>query len=450
MQSTIARIAASTALVTTVFAARAWAQSDTRATPATPDPVAVAHPIASKFAASFYGFVELDAIRDSTQSFNDLAGNGPIAHGNYSASHPRTIFGVRNSRLGFKLNGPDSDLVRTSAILEMDFMGNQPSPISEGGFVTSPTFRIRHFAVKLETPFVDVLLGQYWQLFGWQSMYHPNTVEVQGVPGQVYSRSPQIRLQRAIKTDAVTIELAAAAVRPAQRDSGIPDGQAGLRLTLNHWKGLHTAGGTGTAVDGASVAVSGIYRRFEVASFEPNPSTSRKKGGSGVSIDALLPLVPATSERKANALTLTGSFVRGTGIADLYTGLTGGLTFPTLASYSPNVDNGLVAFDGQGELHTINWYSYLVGAQYYLPPSGRVWLSANFSAMRSTNIDSFAELAGAAGKVFNRSYWADGNVFVDVNQAVRLGAELAWFRQDYVDGQSARNYRGQVSAFYIF
>jgi hypothetical protein len=426
--------------------------------PSPPPPTATVEKpggIASKFNAEIYGFVEFDAIHDSTQSFNDLAGNASIARGNYAASHQRTIFGARNSRIGFKLKGPDSESIKTSAILEMDFFGNQPSPVSEAAFVTSPTFRMRHLAMKVETPIIDVLIGQYWQLFGWQSMYHPNTVEIQGVPGQIYSRSPQIRLQRMIATDDVNIELAAAAVRPSQRDSSTPDGQAGLRLILNNWKGLHTAGSTGTAIDGLSVAVSGVYRHFAVAEFTASPVAAKTKNGSGISIDALLPVVPATPTSKGNALTLNGSFVRGTGIADLYTGLSGGLTFPALPNptgaspaptYTANVDNGLVAFDGAGELHTINWLSYMAGLQYYLPPSGRVWISGNFSGMKSTNIDGF----GGANKLFHKSYWADGNLFVDLNRAARLGAELAWFRQDYVDGTKVHNYRSQVSAFYIF
>jgi hypothetical protein len=87
----------------------------------------------------------------------------------------------------------------------------------------------------------------------------------------------------------------------------------------------------------------------------------------------------------------------------------------------------------------------MAGIQYYLPPDGRAWLSANFSSIKSTNIDAY----GAASKLWNKSYWADCNLFVELNQAVRLGAELAWFRQDYVDGTKAHNWRGQFSAFYI-
>ena len=435
--------------------------------PPTSPPLVVAAPakpverpatgVSSKFAAELYGFVEFDAIHDSTQSFNDQAANGGITSDSYASTHQRTIFGARNSRIGFKLKGPGSEDIKSSAILEMDFLGNQPTTASEAAFITSPTFRIRHFALKLETPIVDVLFGQYWSLFGWQSNYHPNTVEIQGVPGEVYSRSPQIRLSHMFKSEDVSVELAVAAVRPAQKDSSMPDGHAGLRLLVNGWKGLHTAGSTGTAIDALSIGVSGIYRHFQVPEFASPVTGSRKADGSGFSVDALIPVIPATPENRGNSLTLTGSFVKGTGIADLYSGLTGGLTLPTALpnpnnlspapTYSPDVDNGLVAFDtASGDLKTINWLSYMAGIQYYLPPSGRVWVSANLSGMKSNNIGQY----GTASKLFDRTVWADGNLFVDINQAVRLGAEFAWFRQTYADDSNRHNYRTQFSAFYIF
>jgi len=338
----------------------------------------------------------------------------------------------------------------------MDFFGNQPSDASQSAFFVNPTFRIRHFALKLETPIVDILFGQYWQLFGWQSMFHPNSVQIQGLPGQVYSRTPQIRVSKTIKTDPLNIEIAVAASRPVQRDGSMPDGQAGLKLVLNDWKGLHTAGSTGTAIDGAAIGVSGIVRRFELPEFAATPVASKVKYGSGVSIDALIPVIPATPENRGNSLTLTGSFVRGTGIADLYSGLSGGISFPAVdakgTAYAANVDSGLVVVDDVApyDFHTINWLSYMAGFQYYLPPSGSVWISGNISGMQSSNLGSFAQQYGTAAKVFDHSLWADGNLFVDVNKAVRLGAEFAYFRQTYADGQKAHNYRGQFSAFYIF
>jgi hypothetical protein len=150
--------------------------------------------------------------------------------------------------------------------------------------------------------------------------------------------------------------------------------------------------------------------------------------------------------------------VTGSGISDLYTGLTGGVSFPNppnpdmvspAPTYAADIDNGMVTFDANGRIHTIDWRSYMVGIQYYLPPSGRLWVSANYSGMKSGNAARYVNAAGAS-KVFDKSYWADGNVFCDLTAAVRLGAEYAYFHQTYADGVAAKNTRLQFSGFYLF
>ncbi len=62
----------------------------------------------TKWGTEFYGFVELDSIYDSTQSFSDLQGNGNIVRpGSYGYVHHRVQFTPRNSRLGFRLSAPE-------------------------------------------------------------------------------------------------------------------------------------------------------------------------------------------------------------------------------------------------------------------------------------------------------------------------------------------------------
>ena len=424
---------------------------------------------------------------DSTQSFNDLPGNGAIAHpgvnGTYSygADHGRTTFGVRNSRLGFRLKGPETENIKSSALVEMDFLGNQPlgapnplgtPAVTEAAFFNNPTFRIRHYMLKMETPIVDLMAGQYWQLFGWQSFFHPNTVEMQGVPGQIYSRTPQLRLSQIIKSDAVNVEVAIAALRPPQRDSAVPDGQAGVRVLINHLKALHTAGGTGTAVDPAGIGISGAARHFIVPDFAAAPTSTRNINSYGISVDLLLPILPAQTVNDGNALTLTASFVYGQSIADLYTGLTGGATFPPLPAnamgavppYPQDVDNGLVAFTPDGVLHAIRWWSTIVGLQYYFPTPIRMWVTANYSHMSSPNIDVLAaaangvpaagmaanSVAGRSNSLFNKSDWFEGCYFVDATGAIRFAVDYAYFRQTYLDGTKATNNRVGFSAWYLF
>lgn len=410
----------------------------------------------SRWKTTLYGFAEYDAIHDSTQGLNDGVAHTAIARdGTFAGSHARFTNAVRNSRVGFKLGGPDGGDVKTTAVIELDFMGSQAPGTSEGGVLVNPLFRLRHLNFKVETPVVDLLFGQTWQLFGAQPLFHPNAVEIQGLPAQVYSRAPQLRITKTVKTDALNVELALAAVRPAQRDAGMPDAQGALKLQLNGWKGLHTAGSTGTGVDPLSFAVSGLYRRFELPEFTASPKSTTQATGWGLSVDALIPVIPATMNARGNALTLTGSFVTGRGIADLYAGLTGGVSNASLPNpdkkdpaptYTANVDPGLVVFTADGSLHAVQWQSWMAGVQYYLPPTGAVWVSANAARIESDDAASY----GKAASVFTKADWYDANLFWDVTPAVRLGAEVARFHTTYADGGNGVNIRGQFSAFYLF
>ena len=426
--------------------------------PSAPPPPAADTPnVWSKFKLQLYGFVELDMIHDTTQSFNEVAGDALIARpGTYGASHSRMMFSARNSRIGLKVGGPSTSDIKTSAVMEMDFLGNQPSnppATSEAAFFTNPTFRVRHAWFKIETPIIDVLAGQTWGLFGWQPYFDPASVQIQGLPGEVFTRTPQLRLSHTFKTEPVNVELAVAASRPPQRDGDAPDGQGGIRLSFNNWKGYRTVGSAGTTLDSAALGVSGAVRNFTVQEFAATPTSSEHATGWALSVDALLPVVPASKENHDNALTLNGSFATGTGNSDLYTGLSGGVGFPrlmnadgTTTAFTPNIDNGLVTYDSAGELHTIDWQSILVGAQYFLPFGG-LWVSANYSHMRSPNTDDFG---AAPGSVMKDSTFIDGNLFWDAAEGVRFGAEYAHFEQTYADDVKAKNERFQVSAFYIF
>lgn len=473
------RLAIAAITAASVSAARTHARAESVDMTPVPEETPVSRPIAlpaitSKWSTQLYGFVEADFINDTTQSFNDLAGNGNIARsGTYAAEHGRAQFGVRNSRIGFNVNAPDAGSLKVSGKLEMDFFGNQPGNpgtqsaasgaattpglVSEAGFYGNPTFRVRHFFVKAENPALTVLAGQYWELFGWQDMFHPNTVDIQGIPGQIYSRAPQLRLSHMFASAAFNLDIAAAALRPPQRDSDRPDGQGGIRFIFNQWKGMRTAGGTGTRDDALQFGISAVKRRYVIPMFSTssNPDTLRKDGW-GLSYDAFIPVIPGTMKNRSNSLTITGSYVRGSGIADLYTSMPGpGEPSLSGGTYFPDVDSGLIVFDGTTsekprDAYTINWNSAMVGIQYYLPFGGNWWISANATRMDSTNAKGLAAESATTTKVYYNSRWADVNLFWDVSPAMRWGLEYAYFHQTYADGQGASDRRLQLSAFLLF
>jgi hypothetical protein len=435
-----------------------------------------------KWLVTFYGFVEADYIADSTRSYNDAIGSALVAPSyTYAGTVGRTQFSMRNTRIGLAFQSPQIGDLRPSALIEGDFFGSQPSPptgVSEATYYDSPTFRIRHAYLKLDGGPVDFLAGQTYDVFGWQNYFFPASAEFLGLPNQVFSRNTQVRLSRTFGADGpISVDIAVEAARPAQRDAQIPDLEAGLRLSVNGWKGITTPGNVRTVAAPLSIGVSGISRQFKVDAFLPPPTqSSNSVSGWGVSVDALLPVIPAADANdRRNRLTLTGSFVIGTGIADLLT-TGGGATFPALFNpaqqspppqYAPDVDNGLVTFDVQtGVLHTINWYAYKAGLQYYLPVlDGRLLFAANYTYSHSNNLHQLYFVGGAEigllSTIADTSRYADANLFWDATPAVRFGisgqyTQVYYLPQPQVAGASAltedrpHNIRGMGQAVYVF
>jgi hypothetical protein len=426
--------------------------------------------VVGKWTTTLYGFVEADSIYDSTRSLNDLPGNSLIARaGTLAGDNSRWQFGVRNTRLGFRMSAPEYHGIRASGQIEADFLGTQlpiasgpycsgasctnPAAGSEGSFFTSATFRVRHANLKLETPVVDILFGQYWQLFGWGPGYQPNTVEIQGVPGELYARTPQLRITKTIKTEPVTFEAAIAAVRPVQRDGGLPDGEAGLRLAINHWTAVQTTGSTGTQIAPLSVAVTGLLRHVAVNDYITQGTNTKDLTLSAIAADAFIPVLPGTKDKKDNSLAFNAEFSTGYGDADMYTGLNGGVAFPgTVSGFSPDIDTGIVTFDYSGKLHGIQYTSYLFGAQYTLPGlDGKMWVSGNYSHLESANTHYYAlGTIGSPKSLLAAEDWFDVNLFADPVPGVRFGLEYANTKTTYVDGGQAINHRIQFSGFFIY
>jgi len=430
-----------------------------------------------KWSVTFYGFVEADYIADSTRSYNDYIGSALVARSDtYAGSVGRTQFSMRNTRLGFAFQAPQIGSLKPSALIEGDFFGNQTPPPTgnETTYYDSPLFRIRHAYLKLDGGFVDLLAGQTYDVFGWQNYFFPASVEFLGLPNMVFSRNTQLRLSRTLGADGpVSVDIAVSAERPVQRDSQVPDFEGGVRLGINGWKGITTPGNVRTVAAPASIGVSGIVRQFKVDAYAPPPpQRSNALSGWGVSIDALLPIIPASdaNDRK-NRLTLTGSFVIGTGIADLLT-TGGGATFPTLPNsmqqspppvYNPDIDNGLVTFTLDGVAHTINWYAYRAGLQYYLPVlDGRILFAANYTYSHSNNMAQLYPAGGAEtgllGTIVNTSIYADGNLFFDATPSIRFGLSGQYTQVYYLPQaqysspgeQKPHNIRGMGQAVYVF
>lgn len=435
--------------------------------PKPPAPVPAQLPsVLSKLNVVFYGYVNFDALYDTTRSHNEGEGMDAIARPDTQAAKKgRTIFTARNSRFGFRVAAPEFQGMKASGVIETDF-GREFST-SESLYIPQGGLRLRQANFKLETPYVDFTFGQTWQLFGWPSAYFPADVAMLPVPGEPFGRMPQLRLSKLFKTLPLNFEVAVAALKPPQRDAGIPEFQGGIRFLVNNYKGIHTSGAGGTGPYPLSFAVSGALRQYKAA-LKPTPApaewTEKSIQGSAISFDALVPIIPSSNGDKANKLTAVATFVMTKGAGDLLGGITGiasssacttatsqclSAALPATASGAVYPDNNQVAWDSDGEFHAISWNGFLVGADYYLPPSGRFFISATYSQAKSNNVADYAP-AASLSNIYTQATHYDGNLFCDVTPAVRLGLSYQHRETKYADGKTGKNDRYHFTAYYNF
>jgi hypothetical protein len=396
-----------------------------------------------------YGFVELDTIYDTTQGMGDVVGGGPIGRpGTYAGDHGQTTFSVRATRVGLEVTPPPVGAVRVVGTIEVDFLAEPGAGTSEQATWEDPTPRLRQAEIEVATPVVDVVAGQTWQLFGGQPLYLPATVAIQGIPGEVYARAPQLRVSKDIALGGhVTLQLALAAARSPQRASAIPDGQASVALGFPRARARHAGEGATTRVDPMTLSGSVIGRRFEVNNIAPVSTYEVGRDGYGIGGQALLPLRDADG---GHAVTLIATIVSGNGISDLYQSLTNGVSNPMVPGYVANIDPDLAMWSVDSRspsgyaLHAIQCESETLSVQYF--PSERMWFGVNGGHFHSGNAASF----GPRPQVWNDEDFVDGSGFVALTSSFRLGAGVAWFQQGYVDQVLARDLRVQGSAFLVF
>ena len=171
------------------------------------------------------------------------------------------------------LTRPEYKGIRTTATVEADFMGNQPSDVSETAFLTNGALRMRLANVRTRdglrrrSPGPGLVPARTFNLF----FLPASTLILSDARAGLQARRAA-RVSHTFKTAPVNFELGISANRPPQRDAQVPDVQAGLRLSLNDWKGIHSPGGRSeTSLDALMPFGFGRGRRFRVSDFEGTP-----------------------------------------------------------------------------------------------------------------------------------------------------------------------------------
>jgi hypothetical protein len=275
--------------------------------------------------------------------------------------------------------------------------------------------------------------------------------------GEVFHRNVQLRLSKKVGP----LEIAVAGVRPATRDGGFPDVQAGLKLAIDGWQGASAQGPRPAKAAPLSLAVSGVGRRMAVTDFQAIAADAQIAYGWGGAVDAFIPIIPVHGDDLSNGLSVTGEYSRGTGVTDLYLTLNGGVLFPSLPNpknvlpapaYTPNIDPGIVTFDANGIVKTINWQGWMVNAHYNLPfnKGKTLSLAGTYSEVRSSNDLALTPLQGQYF-VWNKGQYFDGTLWWSITPSFQMCLSFQTETQTFGgDNTIARNNRGEAAWWFFF
>ena len=426
------------------------------------------------------GFAELDFMGDNTRSFDEIIGNRAVLRSNtLGGANGRYETSPRNSRITIDARAPERNGMKSQYFAAVDFLGNEPdiatASVSELTARTSPTARIFQMYFKVETPVVDVKVGQDWSRFGFMSEYSRGQVSVAATPANMFNRWVQASVSKRLNlTDTVSLTPVFSVERPPQRDANLPSFVAGVQLAHHGVQAPYSGSSSGgVALKPLSLQISGVGRRLEANSGGLTNLTSQTYvTGWGVSSSLFLPVLPSRNGELGNTAHVVIEGVSGAGIADFFNGLSWGICNPVCGNSAAssgfggaafgqtNLDAGLGAVSSQtGKFEAIRTTSMMVHGTYYLPDNGKTWIGGGYGTIYSSNASEMtcsisAAFCGGAVRSASSIYIRDStyyaNLFHDFTAQIRTALETNYIRTTYADGAHAENRRIQVTFFYRF
>ena len=411
------------------------------------------------------GVAQTAVMVDSTRSYNEWTGNAPVLPGDVPAgTNGRTQFSLRDSRLAFRLFPPPLGTGGfTQLYFEFDFMGYDPTIGRETDqfYFSSPSPRLKHgyFQVQGATGW-SLIVGQTWQLFGWQPYYYLSTVNFTPLAAMIHGRAPQIRLMKTWELGEQSgLQWALAMVKPVQRDGLVPDFQMGFRW--EDWSlqaPLPHSGADLLLPQPLSLAISGTLRTItvpaQVASLE-----SHYQFGSAVAVNLLVPLVSRDSGNpEGESLSFSAEASVGSGYGDQFGGFTGNTANSLnqsvyLAPSRVELDGGIGDYNANQQFALINLWSLNAQLQYHFAAVNPTWMTLGVGQLFSQNRNQLTpagNLSSAGSEPYNRNRMVFANLFHEFAPRLRAGLEFSYAQTYYASGQTAENYRGQFSAYFVF
>lgn len=366
-------------------------------------------PVWSDLDIQLYGRLKLDAAYDTSRMEVGDYAKWVRPHTNIN-HHSEFNMTANETRLGLNISGPETDGVKTSGRVEIDFYG--------GGAENKANLMMRHAYINIEWPAerFSILAGQTSDVI---SPLSPNTLNysVDWWAGNIGYRRPQIRLTKsyALGQD-VDLKLEVAAtrnigissgsfvVRDTGEDSGIPGLQGRASVQFPWLKDQPTI-----------IGVSGHWAKEKF--YTSAAGANQDYRSWSLNLDATQPI--------NEWLALKG---------ELFTG-------ENLSAYLGGIGNGVNTVLGREISSSGGW----VAASLTPRPK---W---NFNFGIGVDDPKSGDLAGMSAtdaRDYNRSIF--GNAIYSISKNTEVGFELSQWHTEYRGAGNADAIRAQTSFIYKF
>jgi hypothetical protein len=364
-------------------------------------------PVWSGLDIQLYGYIKADASYDTSRTW---LGNYVLYVDSEKDNRDDDEFNLtaNQTRFGFKITGPDDDLVKTSGLVEGDFYGSYAEE-------NKAKIQLRHAYLKLDWPDdkFSILAGQASDTM---SPLLPDTLNytVLWDAGNIGYRRPQIRLTKGFPVGKdVELQLEGAVARTIGRtspvgsesgeDAGYPTFQGRVSVTLP-WVGFKPM----------TVGFSGHWGREEYDFNNITPHVTNKKFESwSINLDVTQPI--------NKWLAVKGELFNGENI-DAYAG-------------------------GIGQGVNLTTYQEIGSKGGWVAAELGPWDKWRFNI--GTGVDGVDGGDVKTGdRLMNRSIF--GNVIYSATKNAEIGFELSRWQTDYKGSGDADDLRAQTSLIYKF
>ncbi|MDZ7260507.1 MAG: hypothetical protein ONB05_00090 [candidate division KSB1 bacterium] len=339
----------------------------------------------SKYPINLYGYIKLDACYDASRISSGNFVRWVESNGKKDDQFNLT---ARQTRFGLNFSGANSDKIKTSGKMEIDFYG--------GGEENKNLLMLRHAFLKVYWPNIDfsILAGQMSDVI---SPLFPGTINyvVGWWAGNIGYRRPQLRLTQGVKLGGnfrLDLELAAARSLGGEA-AGVPSFQGRSALSLPLLSNNKT-----------TIGISGHTGKEENDSYTWS-----------VNLDVTLPL--------SNKLTLKGEYWQGENLDAYMGGIGQGVKGPPLAPVEIISHGGWATLS----LGPLNNWQVTIGSSLDDPNDQDLG-----NGDRTRNVCLF------------------GNILYHLNQVVQLGLEVSHWATKYKNQEENKSLRWQGALIYEF